>query len=374
MQRLFLLLMFCLTAVRPLTAQTPPAIPDAIADFWAQAVAQPEDFGVACMPLEHQGQTVIYNVSPFPLASVSKLLIFIEYAIRVDNGTIPLDERVSVATLDLYNLPRTDRGAHDRFMALYPPGIQTLTLWDVAAQGMMQYSSNAAADYLLARLAPVDWTPLFQSLGMFSATPPSPLTMIPLLMNNHIDGRATRDSLTALSATLGEQYLRLYVNDPVWRQNEIDYRSQPDGGRSSLWPDWSTQAAILQQATTTGSVLDFRNVMNAVYGSSSPLSPNVQYMVRTALRWNNSDEINANYVEYGAKLGFYSGGTLTLVAYGDPIHGEPVISVTFLRKIPRGTYSQFLREDSIGVFTQWVTLNACQGLYPLINGTLKPKA
>lgn len=373
MRRLLVVLIMLMPFFSRLSAQQSIIIPSQISTLWAQTMAQPDNFAVACMPLNHQNQTVLYNGSRFPLASVSKLLIFIEYAMRVDTRVIPLDELVSVATLELYNLPRTDRGAHDRFLDSYPSGTTSITLWDLAVDGMMQYSSNAASDYLLARMSPIDWNALFTKLGIYDSSPPHSLTMIPLLMNNHIDGRATPDALANLSVSLGETYLDLYINDGLWRQAEIAYRSDPQGnaGRSwRNWPDWDVQSAILQQHTATGNVNDYRNMMKAIYTSPSPLSPNVQYIVRTALRWNNNQFIDANYVEYGSKLGFYSGGTLTMVSYGQPFNGEPVISVIFLRNIPQRTYSALLREDSIGDFAHWLNMNACTGLNALISSTL----
>ena len=54
-------------------------LPDILADlslFWEQVADQPDDFSVACMPLGDSARAVIYNSEPFPLASVSKLLIF----------------------------------------------------------------------------------------------------------------------------------------------------------------------------------------------------------------------------------------------------------------------------------------------------------
>lgn len=372
MRRLLIVLIAIMPLLSRVSAQS-AFIPSQISTFWAQSMAQPENFAVACMPLNRLSQTVLYNGSRFPLASVSKLLIFIEYANRLDAGTIPLDVMVNIAALELYNLPRTDRGAHDRFLAAYPPGTTSITLWDLAVDGMMQYSSNAASDYLLDYMTPIDWPALFLKLGIYDSSPPNSLTMIPLLMNNHVDGRATLNTLENLSASLGESYLDLYVSDGQWRQAEIAYRSDAQGnnGRSwRNWPDWNVQSAILQQYTATGNVNDYRNIMNAIYSSPSPLSQNVQYIVRTALRWNNNDFINANYLEYGSKLGFYSGGTLTMVAYGQPINGTPVISVIFLRNIPQDTYRELLREDSIGDFAHWLNMNGCSGLSSLIAETL----
>lgn len=330
--------------------------------LWAQIDAQPQDFSVGCVPLNDESRAVFYNADTrFPLASVSKLLIFIEYARRLDLGEIPLNETVAVSTLERYNLPRTDRGAHDRFMEQYPEGTQALPLWDVAAEGMIQYSSNAAADYLLDRLAPTDWQALLHLLAITETDPPHSLTLIPLLMNNHETGKATMADVPQLSIPQGETYLDLYVGDAAWRQAEISYRSQ--GG--SVFPDWDTQAAILQQVTATGTVRDFVQVMRDIYGTDGALSPGVKSMTRLALRWTENAYINENYVEYGSKLGFYSGGTMTLVAYGQPIGGEPVISATFFRNIPRRTYTDLLREDAIGDFAHWMNFNQCAGLQTL---------
>jgi D-alanyl-D-alanine carboxypeptidase len=343
-------------------AQESIAIPSQITLVSEQIAAQPDDFSVACMPMDNPAEGVLYNNQAFPLASVSKLLIFLEYARRVDSHLIALDETVSVAVLERYNLPRTDRGAHDRFMETYPPGTITLRLYDVAANGMIQYSSNAAADYLLDRMAPIEWDSLFSLLSLSMTSVPHPLTMIPLLMNNHQDGQATMLDVEGMSTDLGTQYLNLYVQNEVWRQAEIDYRSS----RRRSFPDWRIQSAILQQHTAGGSVQDFINILYAIYADGGPLPPGVKTMTRAALRWRDNGFIDANYAEYGSKLGFYSGGVMTLAAYGRPINGKPVISVTFFRDIPQRRYQEMLREDTIGEFAHWMNFNACAGLSDLV--------
>jgi hypothetical protein len=103
-------------------------------------------------------------------------------------------------------------------------------------------------------------------------------------------------------------------------------------------------------------------VLRAIYSTESPLSETVRAMTRRAMRWTDNDYINANYTEYGSKLGFYSGGTLTLIAYGHPVDGEAVISATFFRNIPRRTYSTLIRNDAIGDFAHWLNFSQCEGL------------
>lgn len=331
--------------------------------IWNQIEAQPNDVAIVCMPLNNPRSVVFHNAGmSFPLASVSKLLILLEYAQRVDTGAIPLDEMVSVAQLDRYNLPRTDRGAHDRFMDTYPDNVQNISLWDIATEGMIQFSSNAASDYLLNRMAPIDWNTLHTQLGIVPLTYPTPLTMIPLLMNNHETGMATTDTLANLSIEQGQNFFAQYIQNTAWREDEISYRSSGRGGFARRWPSWSVQADILQTYTPVGTANDFRNIMQAIYGNGTELSLNVKYMARIALQWRNNSFINQNYVEYGSKLGFYSGGTLTLVAYGEPIGGAPVISVIFFRNISRFNYFNMVREDSIGDFAHWLNVTGCSQL------------
>lgn len=351
---------FSVTAQPPTPSPAPDEDdPNGLTLAWEQIEAQPDDFAVACMPLNNPVQTVLYNATaPFPLASVSKLLIFIEYAQRLDRGEIALEEQVSVAVLNRYNLPRTDRGAHDRFIERYPDGTRSLPLWEVATQGMIQYSSNAATDYLLDRLSPVDWAALYGSLALLDTTYPHSFTMIPLLMNNHENGQAEIADLPTLSTPLGERYLDLYLENDYWREQEVAYRAE----QRRQFPDWPVQSTILQDFTAVGSANDFRNILRAIYTEDSPFTPNTRYIVRTALQWQDNAFVNNNYIEYGSKLGFYSGGTLTLVAYGHPLDGDPVITVTFFRNIPPFRYYDMLREDSVGDLAHWMNVNGCAGV------------
>ncbi|MBK8033068.1 MAG: serine hydrolase [Chloroflexi bacterium] len=363
--RLILFFTYALLMIAPSAAhaQIGPIGTDDLGLIWEQIVDQPGDVGIACMPLDNPANTVLYNANDaFPLASVTKLLIFIAYAQRLDSGELTFSELVNVDELDRYNLPRTDRGAHDRFMAQYPDNIQQISLWELAL-GMVQYSSNAASDYILNLLDPVDWDAIYRAIGITNTDYPNSLTMIPLLMNNHVTGKATLSEVDTLNRTIGEGYLDLYVNDEEWRAAEIEYRS----GRGTQFPTWDVQTAILARHTANGSPSDFLQVLRAIYeDSNTALTENVKALTRLALFWSESDFIREWYLEFGSKLGFYSGGTLTLVAYGHPYDRSPVLSVIFFRDIPRSQYNDLVREDAIGNFAHWLNFNDCQGLWSVL--------
>lgn len=359
MLRVLLLIVVLGVAISPAYAQQSINPNPDLSLVWEHLSLQPDDFSVACSLVNNPAYTVLYNAEErFPLASVSKLLILIEYVRRVDAGQIFRDEMVAVDALNIYDLPGTNRGAHDDFMALYPPGTRYISLWDIATIGMIQYSSNAASDYLLARLAPIDWEGLYRQLHMDHTDFPHPLSVIALMMDNHIDGQATMRDVTGLSLAHGEELLSQYVQDEQWREAEIAFRNR----RGRAFPGWNVQGAILQDHTATGTAEDFLRLMAAIYGQGSPLSPSARMLIQAALRWRNYPAIDTSYIEYGSKLGFWSGGTMTLVAYGYPRGGTPVISVAFFRNINRQRFYQMLNDDTIGNLAHWLNLSACSRL------------
>lgn len=359
MRHLILVFAIAACSVLPAQARQGPDAGRALAPLWEQIHARPQDFAAACLPLDGEaGPTLVHPDEPFPLASVSKLLIFIEYARQVEAGTLNPYEPVPTETLNRYDLPRTNTGAHQQFLASYPPGTTAITLADVASVGMIQYSSNAASDYVLARLGTVDWDSLYRLLTLSSTSYPHSLSAIPLLMENHDTGQITPAQIASLSVAQGEALFDRYVSDPNWRRAEITYRLD----QRRPFPAWDVQATLLQQVTATGTVSDFLKIMVAIYGTGGPLSELVKLHTRAALTWRDNAFIDGMYIEYGSKLGYYSGGTLTLVAYGYPLAGTPVVSVIFFRNIPRSTYNDMRDLDSIGYLAHWMNLNACAGL------------
>ncbi|MEH6941395.1 serine hydrolase [Bacillus sp. JJ722] len=89
------------------------------------------------------------------LASVVKILVAIEYAEQVANGTIKSDEYVKLSELERYYLEDLDGGAHPSWIEsvkekkIVQDGAVSL---EEVAKGMMEFSSNANTEYLMDRL------------------------------------------------------------------------------------------------------------------------------------------------------------------------------------------------------------------------------
>lgn len=106
-----------------------------------------------------QDDTILININAEvsrPLASVVKLIVAIEFSEQVGAGQLDKEEMVPVGVLEKYHLQHTDGQAHEDWI-LYLNAYEKMTsdsmisLWEVA-RGMMTYSSNANAEYLMDRL------------------------------------------------------------------------------------------------------------------------------------------------------------------------------------------------------------------------------
>jgi D-alanyl-D-alanine carboxypeptidase len=87
-----------------------------------------------------------------PVASTFKILVLAAYAREVTAGRLDPGESLARADLELWYLEGTDEGAHERAMAaMSVPAGGKLSL-DQVVRAMVEFSDNAATDYLLDRL------------------------------------------------------------------------------------------------------------------------------------------------------------------------------------------------------------------------------
>lgn len=110
---------------------------------------------------------------PMPLASTVKWLIALEWAKQCAAGLMSADERIPISIIENYYIPNTDGNAHPVWLKHLQENNRiindSVTLLDVA-KGMMMFSSNANADYLLYRLGNDQVFSNAQLLGMKTHT------------------------------------------------------------------------------------------------------------------------------------------------------------------------------------------------------------
>lgn len=139
-----------------------------------------------------------------PLASAVKTIIAIEFAYQAAYGNIDTAMRIDTIELDRYYVPETDGGAHPAWMnemrehKLLQNG--TVSLYAVA-KGMIKYSSNANAEYLLDLLGVSSVNARIDSLGIQAHQPIYPFVAALFVCQNtkRKDHKAYENDLRAMS-------------------------------------------------------------------------------------------------------------------------------------------------------------------------------
>lgn len=122
-----------------------------------------------------------------PLASTVKIIVAIEFAKQAAAGVFNADAPVALSELNKYYLQNTDGGGHPNWLA-YEKSINrihndSVPLIDVA-RGMIIFSSNANAEYLMDLLGFDNVESNLRSLGLKRHTPIYPLVASLFLYQN----------------------------------------------------------------------------------------------------------------------------------------------------------------------------------------------
>ena len=166
------------------------AVPDAARPAVQQILREPGNVGLVAYELGREEQGLYLNPEqPLPLASVVKIVHLVAYADAVRAGELDPAQPVLLADLEHYYLPNSDLGAHPDAVADLraegrvfgdPPAV----LLEDVPRMMMQYSSNAATDYLHLLLGQERLETTITNLGMSSHTAPCPFLGQFLLMSH----------------------------------------------------------------------------------------------------------------------------------------------------------------------------------------------
>lgn len=119
--------------------------------------------------VDNNEKIAYHSDTPHPLASVAKITIALEYAYQVANGDINNNDSVQLSALEKFHIKNTDGGAHEAWLEeMEEKGNihdETVSLHDVAS-GMITYSSNANADFLMDLLGAEKIDQRMEKLGL----------------------------------------------------------------------------------------------------------------------------------------------------------------------------------------------------------------
>lgn len=172
--------------------------------------------------------SVLASVSadaPMPLAQVMTLLIAIEYAEQVAAGSIKPDDRISLQDLNRFYLPNTDGDAHPQWIKhLETKGFLadgTAPLEQVV-KGMIDFNSNANAEYLMMRLGVENLNRRTAALGLTTHEPIYPAFVSALFVLQNPAKRPEAEHLAAMTAMPLETYRRIATEFHVKLSTETD--------------------------------------------------------------------------------------------------------------------------------------------------------
>lgn len=122
-----------------------------------------------------------------PLASTVKIIIAIEFAKQASHHLVDKNRRIALSELDKYYIPHTDGNAHPNWIN-YEKQQQNIINDSVAlnevAKGMLQFSSNANAEYLMDILGMDNINSNLTLLGITKHTPIYPFISALFLYQN----------------------------------------------------------------------------------------------------------------------------------------------------------------------------------------------
>jgi D-alanyl-D-alanine carboxypeptidase len=296
-----------------------------------------------------------------PLASTFKIVVLAAYAREVTAGRLNPDQGVSVGDWERYYLPGTDGGAHPAALGSLgipadPYGFATdraaTATLDTLAHVMIQYSDNAATDYLMARVGRDNLRSIISQSGMTGQDVPLPILGTFLSWENHEDGVLTParvrriQKLAANPRRYAAQVDRLTAafGKPRWRQAELEFQLATQDVFS-----YELEAAVAN-VFTGGTVRDYARVMAGV-ATSTFLSPEISALMGRHLEVHLPNE--NLFLSWGTKGGALA-GVLTEANHYVPANGgfagKPRVSVLFLRRIEPAPWEQLLTGSGITFF------------------------
>lgn len=353
---------------QPILAQDQDLTPD---EYRAEKAAEVREYiagagdtvGIACYRADQPTLGVFANADQqFPLASTIKIMILGVYAQGAASGRFDPTERISLDDLDAYYLPGTDRGAHPTFLdSVQPDFNNTISLLDVV-YGMIRYSSNAATDYLHARMTDADFEAFYDLMGVANTELPISILGLFLAQDNHetgiSDATMDRDELRASAA----DWEAKYVNDAEWRARErLYHRGNTRRYLAEGLQIIPTQQAFFEKYDTRGTPNDFAHLMAALIRGDT-LSATAGAVMRAVLSWPMQFETNReNFFTIGLKGGSFP-GIITGAYFAQPKGGQPLVLAIFYHDLPQEQYTTWLQDFEHQELDFYVLINGCDSL------------
>lgn len=232
-----------------------------------------------------------------PLASTVKVVIAIEYAHQVVEGKLDEEKKVLLSELDNFYIEGTDGGAQPAWLeAMEDLGLiqnNAVALHQVA-KGMITYSSNANAEYLMELLGLENINERIKDLDLKDHESVYPFSSALLIAE--YTGNKTVDKLQGMS-------------DEDYKNAALDIHNKLKAGQNSLKEDGRGLSLKMQKVwsdrMTRATASDYQKLM-AIINQGNLFPPDVQEIIRSLMEWPMEihESNREKFLHFGAKGGF----------------------------------------------------------------------
>lgn len=319
--------------------------------------ANPSHVGLAAFETGREAEGLYLNAdNPLPLASVVKVLHLVAYAEAVQFGELDPVMVVPLGDLERYYLPNSDLGSHPRSVATLveegrvfgePPSV----LLEDVPRMMMEFSSNAATDYLHMLLGQERIEATSVALGMSRQTAPCPFLGQFLLMGARADGLAPIWNLIDNP----QQYSRNVMALTEQYSSDAAFRNQLGAWvERANRPSIEAQQLFSERLNAHGTAREYANLMAQIaLNSMGPWEESVR--VRRYMEWPTHFPTNQERLAW---LGYKGGslpGVLTVVYYAQPWDTvQPVVVALFFHDLPTDVYRDWRRTLPHDELARWL--------------------
>ncbi|UNL82905.1 serine hydrolase [Priestia koreensis] len=302
-------------------------------DFLSFLTKHPAQSSIAFI---HNERTFEHNsFEAFPLASAVKMIIAIEYATQVSKGMINPNEKVALKTLNAYYIG-LDGDAHYQWQNSLKEENKVrgnrVTMEEIA-KGMIQFSSNANAEYLIERLGLPEINEQLNRLHLNDHTPVYSFGGSPFIPYEVMKGNITKKNkeeakkkVHKLSQKEWNEYA-LTVHQKLKEDVNGEYKQKVN---IKNWYDRDFDR-MFSDRFTTGTTHDYVQLMNRL--NNRELSPKVHQYLDPLLEWPmKSPQIQQDFQRFGAKGGS-TAYVLTDALYATSKDGEKTAIAIFLKDL-----------------------------------------
>jgi len=264
-----------------------------------------------------------------PLASTVKLMIAIEFAKQAGSYIINEDSLIALVELDRYYLPNTDGGAHTAWLA-YEKTIghlkkDSVHLIDIA-KGMMMFSSNANAEYLLDLVGMDNVKSNVQLFGLDNHTAIFPIVSSLMLYQNPRKIKE-KDILNGIKALTEEAYCKtiFQIHNALKYDTILKKKFNPADLTVKMQQLWSDRLT----ASTTKNYVQLCSILN----KRRYLTANSYGIIADIVEFFMEDEDNQKiYKQFGIKNGS-TAFILTEAFYATMQSGEKIEAAYFFNNL-----------------------------------------